>query len=182
MTLKAPRRRFGRESGDAPLILSAGIYHRKRVRHAVQICPRCLSSGKPYMRLAWRYSFVLACPTCMKPLRDACHHCGTTIVLHRSYRWSVDAFHACGLDLAQRDPHPAAVPPAVQNLQTRLLAVLANNPGTTVRPWQEDAAFQGVGSLVTVARHPNVLPALRSALGLDAAAISAGRFERMRAG
>ncbi|GAN49077.1 hypothetical protein ACXR8U_26910 [Methylobacterium radiotolerans] len=45
MTLDAPRRRFGRGSGDASLILSAGIYRRTRIRHALQICPRCLSAG-----------------------------------------------------------------------------------------------------------------------------------------
>jgi hypothetical protein len=182
MTLDASRRRFGRGSGDTPLILSAGIYHRTRVRHAVQICPRCLSRGEPYLRRSWRYSFVLACPTCITPLHDACHHCGAAIVPHRSYRWRLDACHACGLDLAQRDPRSTAIPTAVHDLQTRLLAVLANDPGATVGPWQGDAAFRGVRSLVTVARHPDVLPALRAALGLDAAAISAGRFERMRAG
>ncbi|MCJ2030428.1 hypothetical protein MKK50_13610 [Methylobacterium sp. J-043] len=94
----------------------------------------------------------------------------------------MDACHACRLDHAQRDPHLAAVPLAVQCLQTRQLAVLANNLGTTVGPWQGDAAFRGVRSLVTVARHPDVLPALRSALGFNAAATSASRFERMRAG
>ncbi|BAU90548.1 MULTISPECIES: TniQ family protein [Methylorubrum] len=182
MTLDAPRRRFGRGSGDTALILSAGIFHRTRMRHAVQICPRCLGDGEPYMRRTWRYSFVLACPTCMTPLRDACPHCGAAIVPHRSYRWRLDACHACGLDLAHRDPHPAVVLPAVNELQTRLLAVLANDPGTTVGPWQGDAAFRGVRSLVTVARHPDVLPLLRCALGLDAAAIPVTRFERMRAG
>ena len=99
MTLEVPRRRFGRGSGDTPWILSAGIYHRKRVRHAVQICPRCLVGGEPYVRQAWRYSFVLACPTCATPFRDACRHCGAAVVPHRSYRWCLDAYHACGLAL-----------------------------------------------------------------------------------
>lgn len=182
MTLAAPRRRFGRGSGDTPLILSAGIFHRTRVRHAVQICPRCLADGEPYVRRAWRYSFVLACPSCATPLLDACPHCREPVVPHRSYRWRVDACHACGLALGQRDPRGLPIPAAVHDLQIRLLAVLANDPGTTVGPWEGNDAFSAVRALVTVARHPDVLPALRAALELDAAAISAGRFERMRAG
>lgn len=181
MTLDAPRRRFGRGSGDTPLILSAGIYHRTRVRHAVQICPRCLSQGEPYLRRVWRYSFVLACPTCATALLDACPHCGEAVVPHRSYRWRVDACHVCGLDLGQRDPRATDVSPAVHDLQTRLLARLANDPGTTVGPWGGDDAFLGVRSLVTVARHPDVLPALRAALRLEPATIPKVRFERMRA-
>lgn len=50
MTLDAPRRRFGRGSGDTPLILSDGIYHRARVQHAVQICSRGLGDGEPYLQ------------------------------------------------------------------------------------------------------------------------------------
>lgn len=180
MTLDGPRRRFGRGSGDTPLILSAGIYHRTRVRHAVQVCPRCLRQGEPYLRRAWRYSFVLACPTCTTPLQDACPHCGSAIVPHRSYRWRVDACHACGLDLAQASLSAPAPSPAVLDLQTRLLAALADTPGTMVGPWVGDDVFTGVRSLVTVARHPDVLPALRAALGLDAATIPIGRFERLR--
>jgi TniQ len=182
MTLEAPRRRFGRGSGDTPLILSAGIYHRTRVRHAVQICPRCLGDGEPYLRRAWRYSFVLTCPSCATPLLDACPHCGEPIVPHRSYRWRLDTCHACGLALGQRDPRGLPIPAAVLSLQTRLLAVLANDPGTTVGPWEGDDAFSGVRALVTVARHPDVLPALRAALGLDPATTTHARFERMRAG
>lgn len=181
MTLDAPRRRFGRGSGDTPLILSAGIYHRTRVRHAVQVCPRCLTNGEPYLRRAWRYSFVLACPTCRTPLLDACPHCREPVVPHRSFRWSLDACHACGFSLGQRDPRSKPFPPAVHDLQTRLLALLASGTGTTVGPWGRDDAFAGVRSLITVARHPNVLPALRAALGLDEAPLATGRFERMRA-
>lgn len=181
MTLDAPRRRFGRGSGDTPLILSAGIYHHTRHRHAVQFCTRCLSHGEPYMRRAWRYSFVLACPTCATPLFDACPHCGEAIVPHRSFRWRVDACHACGLDLGRADPRGGPVPAAAHALQIRLLAALANDPDTTVGPWSGGDMFAGVRGLVTVARHPDVLPPLRSALGLDAATIAAGRFERMRA-
>lgn len=181
MTLDAPRRRFGRGSGDTPLILSAGVYHRTRVRHAVQLCPRCFGHGEPYLRRAWRYSFVLACPTCATPLLDACPHCGEAIVPHRSFRWRVDACHACGLDLGRGNRHGETVPAAAHDLQIRLLAALANDPGTTVGPWMGDAAFSGVRSLVTVTRHPDVLPTLRAALGLDTATIPKIRFEQMRA-
>lgn len=181
MTLEAPRRRFGRGSGDTPLILSAGIYHRTRIRHAVQLCPRCLCDGEPYLRRAWRYSFVLACPTCGTPLLDACPHCREPAVPHRSFRWCLDACHACGLALGQRAPQFEPVPPVVHDLQTRLLAALASGTGTTVGPWGGDDAFSGVRSLITVARHPDVLPALRAAIGLDAATLATGRFERMRA-
>jgi len=181
MTLDAPRRQFGRGSGDTPLILSAGIYHRTRLRHAVQVCPRCFGDEEPYLRRAWRYSFVLACPTCTTPLLDACPHCGEAIVPHRSFRWRVDACHACGLDLAQDDPSVAPVPAAAHDLQIRLLAALANDPGTTVGPWGGEAAFSGIRGLVTVVRHPDVLPPLRAALGLDPATVTTGRFEHMRA-
>ena len=181
MTLEAPRRRFGRGSGDTPLILSAGIYHRTRVRHAVQVCPRCLVEGEPYLRRAWRYSFVLACPACGATLQDACPHCREPVVPHRSYRWSLDACHACGLSLGHRDPRSNPLPPAVHDLQTRLLDLFASGTGTTVGPWYGDDAFSGVRSLITVARHPDVLPALRSALRCEAATVAAGRFERMRA-
>lgn len=181
MTLETPRRHFGRGSGDTPLILSAGIYHRTRVRHAVQFCPRCLTDGEPYLRRTWRYSFVLACPTCATPLLDACPHCQEPVVPHRSFRWSLDACHACGFSLGQRNPTDEPVPPAVHDLQTRLLALLASGTGTTVGPWGGDDAFAGVRALITVARHPDVLPALRSALGLDVATVATGRFEQMRA-
>lgn len=181
MTLEAPRRHFGRGSGDTPLILSAGIYHRTRVRHAIQICPRCFADGEPYLRRVWRYSFVLACPTCTTPLLDACPHCRKPVVPHRSFRWSLDACHACGLALGQRNPRSQLVPPAVHDLQTRLLALLASGTGTTVGPWCGDDAFSGVRSLITVARHPDVLPALRVALGVDPATVATRRFERMRA-
>ncbi|TXN17298.1 TniQ family protein [Methylobacterium sp. WL122] len=180
MTLDAPRRRFGWGSGDTPLILSAGIYHRTRVRHAVQFCPWCLTDEVPYLRRGWRYSFVLTCPTCTTPLLDACPHCREAIVPHRSFRWSLDACHACGLALGQRDLRGAAVPAAVHGLQTRLLARLASDTGATVGPWGGDDAFAGVRALIAIARHPDVLPALRSALELDDATISASRFERMR--
>lgn len=181
MTLDGPRSRFGRGSGDTPLILSAGIYHRTRVRHAVQFCPRCLIGGEPYLRRTWRYSFVLACPTCATPLLDACLHCREPVVPHRSFRWSLDACHACGLSLGHRDPKDAPIAPAVHDLQSRLLTLLARGTGTTVGPWGRDDAFAGVRCLITVARHPDVLPALRSALGLDDATVPTGRFERMRA-
>lgn len=42
--------------------------------------------------------------------------------------------------------------------------------------------FAGARGLITVARHRNVLPLLRRALGLDVAAIPVTWFERMRAG
>lgn len=42
LTLDEPRRRFRARSGDTPLILSAGIYHRTRTTHANQVCPRCV--------------------------------------------------------------------------------------------------------------------------------------------
>lgn len=178
-TLDEPRRRFRVRSGDTPLILSAGIFHRTRTAHAHQYCPRCLREAE-YVRRLWRYSFVVACPRCETALRDACPSCGAPVVPHRSHR--IGACHACGRSLTastRGDDAPARG--LVLPLQATLLARLDRVPGATLGPWDDDAMFTGVRSLITVARHPNVLPALRSALGLDPSTVATGRFERMRA-
>ncbi|WP_367275050.1 TniQ family protein [uncultured Bosea sp.] len=41
------RRDFSR--GDAPLVLSAGVFHRSRVRHALQFCPFCVAEEDPHV-------------------------------------------------------------------------------------------------------------------------------------
>jgi hypothetical protein len=70
--------------GEWPFILSAGIYHRKRRRHGLQFCPRCLSAGTAYFRRTWRFAFVLKCPACSEALSDACPHCDAPIIPHRT--------------------------------------------------------------------------------------------------
>lgn len=91
------------------------------------------------------------------------------------------AFDRCqvggiGQDNSQSEP----VPPAEHDLQTRLFAMLVSGTSTMVGSWDGNDAFAGVRSLITVARHPDVLPALRAVLGLGQATIATGRFERMR--
>ena len=52
-------RRLG---GDTPLVLSAGVHHRERTRHALMFCPDCLATGVPHFRKERRLAFVVACP------------------------------------------------------------------------------------------------------------------------
>jgi hypothetical protein len=70
--------------GEWPFILSAGIYHRKRRRHGLQFCPKCLGEGTAYFRRNWRFAFVLKCPACSEALLDACPHCDAPIIPHRT--------------------------------------------------------------------------------------------------
>ena len=176
--------------GDTPLLLSAGIYHRTRLRHALQFCPDCLAEGVPHYRRSWRLGFVVACEAHGdRPLRDACPHCDAPVMPHRSLSLCLTDCHACGRPLTVRRAEDGGrrPPQSVLSLQRALLSRIDDGTGSPVGPWADRAAFDGVRALIAVSALRIVQAALRHALGLLLlAAAPAGqerlRFEQVRAG
>lgn len=57
-------------------IAPIGIYHRRRRRHGLVYCPRCLAEDpRPHYRRQWRLAFCVLCPKHEIYLEDACPHC-----------------------------------------------------------------------------------------------------------
>ena len=172
--------------GDTSLLLSAGVYHRTRLRHALQFCPDCLREGVPHYRRAWRLGFVVGCEAHGgHPLRDACPHCDAPVVPHRSLSLRLTDCHACDrlLTTARRmEDGNQQLPRGVLSLQHALLSHTEGGTGLPVGPWADRAAFDGVRALVAVSALRIVQAALRDALGLSAPMIGEGRmrFEQAR--
>ena len=197
-TLAGLRERLGGPKtparGDTPLVLSAGVHHRVRTRHALQFCPECLDEGVPHFRREWRLGFVACCETHGTAMLDACPHCGANAAPHRSMTTRVTDCHRCGLSLARRGARgpgsTPGVPPGVAALQRRLLAILSDHTAqpdqagsTAGAPWRGRAAFDVVRSLMAVSTAPAVHRPLRAALDLAPAPAATGeraRFEQAR--
>ena len=161
-------------TGDTPLLLSAGVYHRTRRCHALQFCPDCLSEGTPHYRRVWRIGFVVACEVHGdRLLRDACPHCDASVVPHRSMTLSMTDCHACGQSLTARraEDRGRQLPDGSLSLQRALLALTAGEAGVRVGPWSDRAAFDGVRALIAVSAPRIVHAALRDALGLPPASV-----------
>ena len=92
------RRDFSR--GDAPLVLSAGVFHRTRVRHALQYCPLCIAVEEPHFRRSWRLGFVVACEKHQSTLCDSCPNCGVPVEPHRAPIGSLSTCPRCSGSLA----------------------------------------------------------------------------------
>lgn len=184
-TLEETRRQLDRapeRQRDTPLLLSAGVFHRKRRLHGLQYCPECLDERLPYYRTEWRLAFNVMCPRHNRPLRDACPACDAPIVPHRINAFSLDLCHACSFVLSRGREKLA--PPAMNTvmLQRDLGAILSGMDGY-VGPWRDAAAFSGVRTLIGVARNPFILRDLRRALDLSDPGhhgIGAARFEHAR--
>ncbi len=87
--------------GNAPLVLSAGVWHRRRLLPALQFCPICLAHGEPYFRRSWRLATTVGCTTHKAPLRERCVSCSVPASPHRAPVGRMVECHDCGnpLDL-----------------------------------------------------------------------------------
>ena len=171
--------------GDTPLVLSAGVHHRTRTRHALQFCPDCLSEGVPHFRKAWRLGFFVECQAHSTPLRDACLHCDAPVVPHRSRNRFLTDCHACRRPITGGGSTGAAVrvAKAASAMQLGLMAVLRGDGVRVPGPWVGREFFDVVRCLIATSAPAPVQARLRTALALDAApACDNGRqrFEQCR--
>ena len=171
-TLAGWRERLGDglrpQAGDTPLILSAGVFHRTRTRHALQFCPECLADGRPHFRKVWRLGFVLACNVHGRSLLDSCAWCDAPVVPHRSMTPRPTDCHRCGRPVGGRaGRHAAPVPEAALALQRRLTAVLRGEEGEETGPLGAEEAFATVRGLLAVSAAPRAHRLLQQALGLE---------------
>ena len=132
MSWLAPDRPTAREcgnapTGDLPLVLAAGIFHRSRTRHGLQYCPDCLRTGPPHYRRAWRLGFVVCCALHDRLLDDACPHCGAPVVPHRAPIGGMGFCHACKGDLG--DAGEARRPPGMNRAAALQMSLLARLEG-----------------------------------------------------
>ena len=169
---------------DSRLILSAGVHHRTRTRHALQFCPDCLADGIPHFRKAWRLGFSTWCAVHERTLRDACPRCGEAVVPHRSMTSRIIDCHHCGKAITERGREGTGtqVPVLARRLQERLLDVLAqagDGMGDQTSPRSgRDGLPLMVRALIAVSSPPSVHDALRQILGLAPA--MADGFDRRR--
>jgi hypothetical protein len=175
-----------RQGGDTPLVLSAGVHHRTRTRHALQFCPDCIDDGTPYFRKEWRLGFVVACPRHGRALADACGHCDAPVAPHRSFTGRLIDCHSCGRAIggAARAAPRAEVSEGALALQEGLLATLRDEMGGVAGPWADREVFDVVRCLLAASASADVSGRLRSAMALDARSASSGaarmRFEQCR--
>ncbi len=155
-------------AGDTPLVLSAGVHHRTRTRHALQFCPECLAEGTPYFRKEWRLAFVVICPGHRRALMDGCGHCGAPVVPHRSFTGGVTGCHACGLQIMGGGSTRTAslVPERASATQTALLATLRDETWEGSGPWRDRDVFDVVRCLIAVSAPDQVHARLRAVFGL----------------
>lgn len=170
--------------GDTPLLLSAGVFHRTRVRHALQFCPECLAEGVPYFRKIWRLGFVVACEVHGRALMDACGWCGASVMPHRSMTARLIDCGACGKPIGGRSCQDAeTIPSGAVRLQRRLCAALDGQMVGTDGLLSNDELFATVRALLAVSAPPSVHAVLRRELKLDDAADDGPgrrRFEHCR--
>lgn len=171
--------------GDTPLVLSAGLHHRTRTRHALQACPECLADGVPHFRKTWRLGFVVACERHRRRLRDGCAHCDAPIVPHRSMTPRLTDCHACGRPVwgASGMGGAPSVPDRVAALQQALLRVLEVDDADLPGPWRGREAFDAMRTLLAVSAPGPVYDQLHEALDIPAARpkrSSRLRFEQAR--
>lgn len=156
-----------RQACDTPLLLSAGVFHRDRSRHALQFCPDCLSEGVQHFRKSWRLGFAVACEIHGRPLLDACAWCDAAIIPHRSMTPRLADCHRCGRSIAGRaGTRPTSVPARAAALQGRLSSLLHGGEVMAAGPLGQGEAFTTVRALLAVSAPPAVHRVLRGALGL----------------
>lgn len=87
-----------RTNGVTPGVLAYGIYHRKRKRHGLQYCPKCLAH-EPYLRKEWRFALQFGCPIHGVLLLDACPRCDAPLMPHRRYDGNFAKCSECSASL-----------------------------------------------------------------------------------
>ena len=183
-TRLAGSRRMG---GDTSLLLSAGIHHRTRTRHALQFCPDCLEQGTPHFRKEWRLAFSVVCLKHGKPLAEGCGRCGAPVAPHRSFTGMLTGCHACGGDITKGNFHTTSAPVPLQAraLQDALLRALPDGGTASYGPWPGREVFDAVRCLLAVSAPSPVSTRLRRSLGLGEAPLTGKerlRFEQCRHG
>lgn len=171
--------------GDTPLLLSVGVHHRTRMRHALQFCPDCLAEDIPHFRKEWRLGFVVTCERHGRRLLDGCLRCDAPVVPHRSMTPRLTDCHRCSQPLhgSQGARNVPGVPGAVATLQRSLLRVLAGNRDDPLNLWLGREAFDAVRALLAVSATAPVHDLLHVELGLQtprASRDSRLRFEQAR--
>ena len=112
-----------------PWINAAGVFHRKRRRHALSYCPECLAATG-VVRKQWRLAFMVTCEIHKRMLRDGCPRCDAPFVPHRSLR-DLRSCDSCGYGNLTREAtktanDEASLSAGVADLQRRLLASVEN--------------------------------------------------------
>lgn len=122
-----------RKHGDSRFVLSAGVYHRTRRRHAMQYCPECLDTDDPWWRKQWRLAFVVCCDQHGTRLADACPACDVPVIPHRTMPTFAGQCHACGRRLVASgtDDPVREAPKPVARLQATLSTVLSTPAEST---------------------------------------------------
>lgn len=102
-------------SGQLRWIIPLQIYHRKRLGHGIQFCPRCLAGDEePYYRRAWRVALYTFCPRHDVMLLDRCPQCDNGVAFHRQELGRPDVTETaslaccwyCGFDLSLASVEP----------------------------------------------------------------------------
>lgn len=155
-------------SGDTPLLLAVGVFHRTRKRHGLQYCPHCLQTTSACFIRPWRVGFVLHCNLHKTPLYDGCPHCDAPLIPHRVLSGRTDLCWRCNRDLASARGTPAApLSDNVRRLEQNLAALLeATEPVGPVGPWWSRKAFAGVRTLLSMVAMPRVDHAVRTSFGM----------------
>ena len=170
-TLAPERRALGGPTlaarGDTPLVLSAGVHHRTRTRHALHFCPACLSEGIPHFRKAWRLGFVVGCDRHGNALLDGCPHCDAPVIPHRSTTRHLTDCHRCKRSIVVScGADDRGVPAHAIDLQRKM--TLALDGGDNWQPWAGRSAFDAVRALLAVTAAAPVRMRLRAAFALNA--------------
>lgn len=99
-------------------------------RRGALYCPFCLAEDeRPYLRLHWRFSFMVACPVHETGLLDACPHCHHPFAPYQNdlgygRHWYLEAelpFMWCPQCGGRLEARPERVSPAVLELQRRMM-------------------------------------------------------------
>lgn len=85
-------------NGKSRWIVPIGVYHRKRKRNGLMLCPQCLlEDDVPYYRRAWRLAFVTECTRHKIQLIDCCPNCDAPIIPHRADMGAKNLYPAADL-------------------------------------------------------------------------------------
>lgn len=167
--------------GNAPLILSTGVWHRRRLLPALQFCPICLARDEPYFRRSWRLATTVGCTVHQIPLRERCVTCSVPASPHRAPVGRIVDCHDCGnrLDLYATDrsgkPPVAALSDGARGfvtamgLQRRFECVLVadNDDAKTLpsaKPFDDAEGFGVMRSLISATVSKTAHTKLRGAL------------------
>lgn len=174
-------------TGDTPLALSYGVFHRKRTRYALQFCPICLNEGNRWFKIRWRLGFVLRCDRHGTPLLDACPHCDGPLVPHRAPWLDILRCAHCGRRLDNSPIRSSIQLDAFRNELISMQGRLDNlsDMGRVETPMGEmpfGETVLTIRALIAVSISSFRFPELQRALAVPELALTPGRhvFEHSR--